>query len=536
LLAGPLAGIGGLLAWRGDLAPRGLPSARTGPATEAPTVATLARPAGVVSSRQETGDAQGRLAVEVRGIEQGLPGQVRVLLYATSDVSRRHAHLREPRIGEAVLERDGQVHFDADLDRLLWQGPVWTEVEHPRYLPARASVDRSDAQSSGVTLRVTLARACVLTGVVRDGSGAPVGDACVSFRSLGATTSPDGRFRLRAPRGERGLLRVCAGGFLAASFAQTTSTEDELAVPDVRLDRGATLRGKVTGHSDAFAEGRLEVRASWYGGDPPTGTDDGTPPRGRTAGTEVRARVAEDGTYLLGGLEPGIWRVVLDRPSYVGDPPPDDDYVVHPDLLNASDRVVTAPSDGVDFDVGRALLRVSVRREDGPVPYASIRLEDAYQVDLVTDGEGRAALLLPERSVIGLRGPTGVERSIRVGAHGTETRVEVAESRVDRPESPGELCSLFVTGPDGRPVTAWCRVYEADGRRRAVRFEARGPGVTFASAERLPPGGRSAVRLPSGVPLHPEFVADGYVTRREWVRIDPEEPRAAVLRVVLEPR
>jgi hypothetical protein len=487
--------------------------------------------------------------VQVTGIDDDARGVAVRLVRQLRLVSRISPDGR--RVGEAPVGDDGTAEFDlGGFDPGFWSLSV--EVDHPHYRQEIARVQVTDEGGRELAAHIALTRACVLTGVVQDAQGAPIPNAVVTLApgpyevEYDVESAGDGRFRYRSLPGERVHLVAGASGFRTSSLVVTAPLTHEAQVPPIVLDRGAAIRGRVTGHSRGHGTETI-VRAAWYGGgesldhrEHPWG---GVYAEDRFVRDRVTARVDAEGDYLLEGLEPGPWRlrvvdVVADLDVTVGS--------AAQEILDAADRLVSAPRDGVSFDVSRATLLVRVCDADGPIAGTSVGFGTADGTIVWTDCDGMAALAFPALRATEIRSPaygtTPIRRSVRAESDGTVgTIVEVTSSRAEiadrRPsESNGALLTVRAVGPDDREVSARCRVYAADGTRLPVAFEGRRGNATYTSAERLLPGGPSSVVLPTGVPLVFEFDADGYATRREPLRIDPDDLIAPVLRVLLSPR
>lgn len=119
---------------------------------------------------------------------------------------------------------------------------------------------------------------------------------CPRDRSLNSThTGPDGTFLV--DHFEPGLyrLQVEAPGYLDTPPLHLKLAVGELRVPDILVERGAVLRGRVLG-SDGKPLSDVRLIARW----------------GRSYTNDVKS--GADGRYVLTGLEPGLVRVDLYPP------------------------------------------------------------------------------------------------------------------------------------------------------------------------------------------------------------------------------
>ena len=151
-----------------------------------------------------------------------------------------------------------------------------------------------------------------ISGVVRDPEGAPVQDVCVTVSGgPGARTGPDGAYTIEAlDSGKYALDFVdCSSsphfveqwlsGHRLVGDADLVTVTDGLdaPLPDVTLERGVAIAGKVSGGSDTLAGMAIKV----------TSTAPGLP--------SASAQTDGDGHYLTPPLPPGDYQVAFSDPS-----------------------------------------------------------------------------------------------------------------------------------------------------------------------------------------------------------------------------
>lgn len=160
---------------------------------------------------------------------------------------------------------------------------------------AAAAVARAPSGSGILELTLRLARGVTVAGTVVDADGLPVPEAVVSLTqeegtaALLAATGPDGRFSLPpAAPGRYDVVVDCVArpGLHRAGY--WLHGNEAVRRLELVLPRGATVRGLV-----------LPLRRDREGEIVFT----------HEQGTERRCRVAEDGSYELHGLSPGLHRV-----------------------------------------------------------------------------------------------------------------------------------------------------------------------------------------------------------------------------------
>ncbi len=197
----------------------------------------------------------------------------------------------------------GEVHFHA-ADGTLF------EARHPRYAPARASVDTAVQVSHKLVLRLKAGSAVpadgVIAGVVLDAAKVPVEGAQVtaSFEApkdaeelhaaLSTTSGADGRFRLDGLEAGPHHVQARAPGFSAAQAAHVQPGRLDLTLT---LVAGGAVRGVVRGRSTAKALPAFTIVV--------------TRRIGRLErGESVSASIFDaEGRYLVRGLAPGPWVV-----------------------------------------------------------------------------------------------------------------------------------------------------------------------------------------------------------------------------------
>ena len=188
------------------------------------------------------------------------------------------------------------------------------------------------AVSAPGTVAIALQRAASIFGRVNDEKGSPVGGATVGFvsdsnmRALirggpaaflgrpGATTGPDGAFRLRGLSPERNrTLQATKVGFVPAKrHGVTVKTGDVVKDVVLILKRGLEARGRVVDPAGQPIAG-ASVRVSRPEGETSRFMF-------RVGGMEDRQKPdawsGADGSFRVAGLEPGEYVVVVQRDGY----------------------------------------------------------------------------------------------------------------------------------------------------------------------------------------------------------------------------
>ena len=169
---------------------------------------------------------------------------------------------------------------------------------------------------------------------------------------IGVLAADDGRFRLPVDGDGPALIPVNWHVARTSTTPVTLVRGREIDLGDVRLDRGATLAGRV--RANGIPRERTRVIATWYGPgfDSARKADDG--------GLWVIGRRAirsqwelspnAEGRFRIDGLEPGPYRLRV--------PTEDWGCALHPDAYAEVDRIVRAPNERLDVDADRSLLQV----------------------------------------------------------------------------------------------------------------------------------------------------------------------------------
>ncbi len=362
------------------------------------------------------------------------------------------------------------------------------------FAPAGERVEVQPGEETPV--EITLEVGGVVEGVVR-GLGPSELERCqVSGGGSGAVVHPDGTFRMEGVR--LGRVRVTA---MLMPGSRSRSAVVELSDPDepgwVELDfgGGVTLSGTVT--RAGVGVGGLTVAATALGG------GDG----GATA-------TAEDGSWEIGGLAPGEYRLEVRSPA--------GEVLAGEHLVLDGDRQVDleVPAGGLegrifDGETGEPVegAAVEVRRQG--IPGVQRRTGSGaggrFRLEELPDGEYAVTVKAPEYR------PARVQAGVRDGLF-TPLDVELERGEglglLVRSPSGGTVPSIWVvplgggavggtlsTPCDGEgrctlrdlPAGSWVLLVGASSARGLIRAENPGPEVTVS----LKPGGTLRVTAPS---------------------------------------
>ena len=395
----------------------------------------------------------------------------------------------------------------------LEPGTLRLVVRHPRLAPAVAggiSVERgSDAQ-----VEVVMETGIPVVGRILGRNDRPTsGDVgLVEINAdptpptlvdlLRAQAGPDGRFRLETvPPGEH-ALQVSAPGYGRKRVDVSAHAGDaQVDLGDISLEAGLTIRGRVRDKAGTpIADAQLS----------------GFPMR--SEGSEVEGRTETDGSFALGGLGPGSYRVTASAPGF-----------------GEAGRTAEAGSENVEIvlqpaglvtgvvvdEAGRPVeaYRVSAQPADPEAsmgfmmpPMKDVASPDGrFVLDDVAEGTYVVSVVAPERAsatVSGVKVTPGVTSDvgrIRLGAGGTVRGIVV-----DSGGGPVGGATVTVRGP-GRDYLSFGLEPQAVSDS-AGAFEVKGAPV-----------GRADV-----VANHPDFAGG----RATGIEVDPVKGPAEA-RIVL---
>ncbi|PYQ56087.1 MAG: hypothetical protein DMF78_00005, partial [Acidobacteria bacterium] len=222
-------------------------------------------------------------------------------------------------------------------------------ARHPDFAPAWTTV--TVERSGDATADLTLAPPAAIVGRLVGAEDRPVrgrvavaetdGAAPPPFSlapTLAVETAEDGRFRLdTVPPGSYVLSATAPGYGARRAEAVVGGTQRVTDVGDITLETGLVIRGHVREAGGApIADARVGVFRF-----PPTGGDD-----------RAEGRSAADGSFALGGLRAGGYRVTVNAPGH-----------------GMANREVDAPAEGVDFvlDAAGSLTGMVVDERGRPV-------------------------------------------------------------------------------------------------------------------------------------------------------------------------
>jgi carboxypeptidase family protein len=262
----------------------------------------------------------------------------------------------------------------------------------------------------------------VIQGVVLDDDGRGAVAASVSAEYLqgpvfDTVTASDGRFRLPVPLPATYEIQALLPGHPRAQPTRVTVPRQGTRDLTLRLERGATIRGRVL---DEAGRPRNGVEVNVHG-----------------APGSYAARSQRDGSFAVRGLKPGAYTVA---------PAPEPRYhdAVQSVTLQADeefDVTITLPTESL------RTIRGVVRDADGrPAPDVRIGLEiEEMPFPVYTDADGRFVLdgLLPGRHTVTAHAPGGEK------AHRTYEGADPLDLRLSRVVSiSGRVC---VVGQDRPP-------------------------------------------------------------------------------------
>ncbi len=309
---------------------------------------------------------------------------------------------------------------------------------------ARESVlEDVPADAAGLEIRLPAPKslpAGAVEGIVTDAeTGAPIlrCDAELSgpggfFMAPRGKDNPGGRFRIEGvPAGEWRLQVYVAGYAPFVKEGIVVAAGTPAAPLEIPLSRGATATGTLRPPAGVSLRG---YRISFDAADPGSGW----------AAGGAQGTVGEDGTFRVGGLRPGTWRVLLWREDGAG--------AEAPPLAPAAGEVLVVAAGASEVRLDAALaacgtLAVTVRDERFPPPgFEKVKAtgeQDAFGRAsrlLLLDGEGRTLrtaspvrrgalnfgwlALLPGEYAVRLESPAGArEERVRVEAGSEATAV-----------------------------------------------------------------------------------------------------------------
>lgn len=219
--------------------------------------------------------------------------------------------------GRSVLTSAGRFHDGVTDDdggfaiADVSPGPIELSVQAPRYQEAELKGLEVKPGQDLTGLDVMLPPGAAVEGKVLSPEGRPIADAEVtlaeaspneagSFSPLWATTDSEGQYRIEGvPPGQR-TFEARAEGY-RRGVRDVEVTPGTRAV-DFQLDRGLEVSGRVVDD----------------GGNPVPGADV-TLIAGRNYVDAARALSGADGTFRLGGVQDGIYRLITRKEGYTAD-------------------------------------------------------------------------------------------------------------------------------------------------------------------------------------------------------------------------
>lgn len=369
ITVGCLLGTAMAVAWLGILPRLQAPSgevASSGAAPPAfPAEPKLARGGSSARSgalhEERTGAAGGTLRYLLRVSIEGLPAAESVPVA----VHAEPGHMGCLRIVGEEVDAEAPSHGTEEIDvtPVLRRGyeSLSLRVTHPRAADRWVGVAvPARPQGWDGTLRmdatVTLEPVAAIVGRLTSQGGAPHAGRVEAHAVVGRLPSPsayqsvstaDGHFRLRLPESGPWVIVAQADGLLPAAVRASGVVGQDTDLGNLVCAAGLEIRGRVV--SDApLTEVVAEPTAA--AGASRTWIAPGLLWRGeRAEPAVVHASIQKDGTYALGGLAPGTYRVSVRGSG------------VDPSGASSAERVVSAPATGVDLTLRAAAVTVELQ-------------------------------------------------------------------------------------------------------------------------------------------------------------------------------
>ncbi len=338
---------------------------------------------------------------------------------------------------------------------------------------------------------IDLRRFATIVGRILAPDGTPIGATAQAVadedtppegtRSLGdgVVAGNDGRFRLAVDAEGPALLLVGRGDARPATIPTTLVRGREIDVGDVRLDRGASLAGRV--RCRGIPPARTNVIATWYG----PGFESARPAghgllwviNRRAIWSQLEVHPDAEGRFRLDGLEPGPYRLRV--------PTEDWGCALHPDAYAEVDRIVRAPDERIDVDADRSLFQIDVVDETTAVGWPWIDVEGQDAITIEGEATGHVGVVLRagarHRVTVRARGYAASTLDVTAAEAGGRRRetVSLTKARLGEPATAppyareGGVLRARVVGPDGVPFAVPFRLF--DDRRTLLRAFARDP-------------------------------------------------------------
>lgn len=386
------------------------------------------------------------------------------------------------------------------------------------------------AGAGAVEVSIAMRRVATVVGRALGPDGTPVGASVQALLDedtpvggtrtfgVGVVAADDGRFRLPIDGEGPALIAVAWHRARPWTTPATLVRGREIDLGDVRLDRGATLAGRV--RASGIPPDRTTVIATWYGPgfDSVRKAQDGRlwviGRRGIRSQWELRPDAEE--RFRIDGLEPGPYRLRVSTEDW--------GYALHPDAYAEVDRIVRSPDERLVVDADRSLLQVDVASGDGPALHASVAIEgrDPMRISCAPDGMARLVVRAGSRHhlVVGAPGfrSTTLDVTVEPGTRRERITLSPAAPATASPDTidHGEVFLVHVVGPDGLTVAAPFCVIDEHGRpTEATAIDRRGSVSIFSPTHTSWSGPTWFARPNEGVlPTTIEFGGGLFETRR----------------------
>lgn len=491
----------------------GGPGADDGPAGASPPP-TLASPSGgnrrvrTEARTDASAPAPDFPRLRIRALADGRPAigaTVRVISTAKRGWPPRPAGYGEPiPVGDdGVVALDVERVLDGDGFReVRVEGALAGWIATPLELTVPEIGSEGSLPGGPPPVELAFRRVAIVVGRVLGPDGTPIAATAQAVadedtpesgtRSLGdgVVAGDDGRFRLEVDAEGAALLLVGRGDARPATIPTPLVRGRELDVGEVRLDRGASLAGRVRCRGVAAA--RSNVIATWYG---PAFASPRQASHGflwvvnrRAIWSRLEVRPDAEGRFRLDGLEPGPYRLRVATEDW--------GCALHPDAYAEVDRIVRAPDERLDVDADRSLFQLRVLDGGEPVPSPHVSLDGRDRILLDGGAEGQVGVVLRagarHRVVVRAKGYVRASFDVTAAEAGGRRLETVTLARAgpgDEFESPAFArepggATAAILGPDGLPFAVPFRFFDGGGHPVPAETWDSRPVVAIVSSTR----------------------------------------------------